>query len=107
MCPFCPASSTDPSLAWTDTSRTAGWRATRWTHETYMAWRRAAGLAIPMLFLVIGFRLECVNIDVLHTVDQGIDSHNIGSIMWYFAIIRCVFGGRTIFEKQIENLNGI
>lgn len=103
MCPFCRASSTDPTLAWSDTSPTAGWRATRWTHDTYLAWRRGAGLAIPMLFLVIGFRLECVNIDVLHTVDQGIASHIIGSIMWYLAVIRCVFGGRTINEK-VNNL---
>eukprot|EP00959_Pyramimonas_sp_CCMP1952_P233200 4873305-Pyramimonas_sp.AAC.1 len=61
MCPFCRASSVDMHRCWTNVAQDAGWRATRWTHETYIRHRLAAGLAIPVLFLVVlGLRLECV-----------------------------------------------
>ena len=57
---------------------------------------RVLGLAIPVLFMavvgVIGLRLECVTIDVLHAVDQGFASDVIGNILWYLACIRKVFG---------------
>ena len=71
-----------------------------WSHESYMTFLRTSGLAIPVLFTVaIGFRLECVMIDVLHTVDQGVASHVIGNVLWIFAIMRGVYGGSNQAEK--------
>ena len=82
MCWMCRASSNDPDLAWTEFSATAGWRDTMWSHESYMTFLRTSGLTIPVLFThLIGFRLDCVMIDVLHTVDQGVASHVIGNVL--------------------------
>ena len=47
----------------------------------------------------IGFRLSRVAIDVLHTVDQGVASHIIGSIFWYLAVVRTFVGGANQIEK--------
>jgi hypothetical protein len=96
MCPFCRASSADAARSWTDVSAEAGWRATKWVHEAYIAHRLAAGLAIPVLFAIcLGFRLECVTVDPLHSVDQGVASHIVGSVMWYCANVRKFFPGST------------
>ena len=100
MCFRCKASSTIQSVAWTDCGPRAGWRDTRWSHEGYLAFLRASGFAIPvLLMLVIGFRLECVAIDVLHTVDQGVASHIIGNILWHVGVVRAALGRGTIEEK--------
>ena len=56
-----------------------------------------------MLVGIVGLRLECVMVDVLHTVDQGIASHIIANICWLLAVVRGVFGGSTQQEK-IKNL---
>ena len=94
MCPFCRASSTDAGRLWTDFRREAGWRGTLFTHEGYLEHLRAAGLAVPALFRegvgAIGLRLDNVMVDILQTVDQGVASHKLGNILWYFAVIRCV-----------------
>ena len=96
MCFLCRASSTDEALRWVKLGPDAGWRKTKWTHETYLRYLRRAGLAIPpLLSLAIGLRLECVMIDVLHTVDQGVASHIIANILWVIAVVRCVLGGVT------------
>ena len=63
MCPFCRASSTIFGLLWSDFSRSAGWRSTIFSHESYMAYLQANGMAAPILFAaggVLGLRLECV-----------------------------------------------
>ena len=100
MCFLCRASSKIRALAWTNCGPEAGWRSTRWSHETYIEFLRGAGLAIPvLLWLVIGFRLECVMVDVLHTVDQGIASHIVGNVLWYMAVVKGVLGGETIATK--------
>ena len=76
----------------------------RWTHETYIADRRARGQGVPILFRdALGLRLECVMIDVLHCVDQGIASHLIGNVLWYLGVDRGVFGGRNQAEK-VKNM---
>ena len=94
-----------PHLMFTQCGPDAGWRGTKFTHESYLEYLRAAGLCIPILFaLVLGFRLECVMVDILHTMDQGISSHIVANVMWYFATIRNVFGGRNM-EEKISNLN--
>jgi hypothetical protein len=104
MCPFCRASSTIRHLAWTQVGEFAPWRGTLWDHTARMDFLRAAGLAIPILFLaLIGFRLECIHIDVLHTVDQGTASHIVGNTMWHMAVVKRCFGGTTQ-GQNIENL---
>ena len=107
MCWLCRASSVDRELAWTNFGPDAGWRRTRWTHASYLRFLRAAGLAIPaLLVLAVGFRLECVMVDVLHTVDLGVASHLIANVFWLIAVIRRVFGGTTQ-EAQIKKLHEI
>ena len=105
MCWLCRASSTNPALSWTQFGPGAGWRGTRWSHESYLAYLRAAALAIPVLLLaVIGFRLECVMIDTLHTVDQGVASDIIANVFWLIAEKRKCLGGANQ-EEQIAKLN--
>ena len=105
MCWLCRASSTARHLSWTDARPGAGWRATRWSHEAYIDFLRNAGIVIPVLLLcIVGFRLECVMVDTLHTVDLGVASHAIGNTMWHFAVKLRVFGGATQ-EAAIAALN--
>ena len=101
---MCQASSTDRERLWSDFNLNAAWRDTLWTHETYLDFLRASGLAIPILLaLVIGFRLENIMIGVLHTVDQGVSSHVIGNVLWITAVIKKAFGGTTPAEN-LQNL---
>ena len=102
---MCKASSTIPHLLWMHFGPDAGWRRTRWTHESYMEFLRAAGLMIPpLLLLVVGFRLECIMVDVLHCVDQGVASHLIGNVLWHVATRLKKFGGATQ-GAQVANLH--
>ena len=102
MCPFCRASNTIRGLLWSDFSLDAAWRNTIFDHESYMAYLHANGLAPPILFAaagVIGLRLECVMVDVLHTIDLGFASHIIGNVLWYFFVVCAVLGGTNIEAK--------
>ena len=103
MCSFCRASSVVPGRLWTDFSDDAGWWDTMWSHETYMAHLRHGGVSVPMMFRtvggVIGLRLECVMVDVLHTVDQGVASHVIGNIIWIYIVLRACLGGHTYADR--------
>ena len=58
---------------------------------------------MPALFRegvgAIGLRLDNVMADILHTVDQGVASHILGNILWYFAVIKMCFGGATHAER--------
>ena len=102
MCWLCRASSVDPTRSWTDCRPEAGWRETRWTHQTYMEHLRLHGRAVPILLGihgVIGLTLSCIMIDVLHSVDQGVSAHIIGNILWICAIVRTCFGGTNMIEK--------
>ena len=66
-----------------------------------MTYLRVAGLALPILFVaLIGFRLECIHIDVLHTTDQGVSSHIAGNVMWHIAVVKRCLGGTT----QAQNI---
>ena len=104
MCWLCRASSTIPELGWVRLGGDAGWRRTRWSHESYLRFLRRVGLMIPALLVAcIGFRLEGIMVDVLHTVDQGIASHIIANILWICAVVRQVFGGGKQ-EEQVKNL---
>ena len=49
-------------------------------------------------------RLENICIDVLHTVDLGINPHIIANIIWVFAVLRCCFGGST-YAERVEKVN--
>jgi len=62
-------------------------------------------MAIPALLIcIIGFRLECVAIDALHTVDLGVASHIVGNVFWLIAVKKKAFGGTTQ-DEQIKNLD--
>jgi hypothetical protein len=103
MCPFCRASATNRAHSWTDFGPDAWWRDTVWEHEDYIAYLRATGRALPVMFRpgvgVIGLRLSCVTVDILHTIDQGVGSHIIGNTIWYYAVLMAVFGGATYAER--------
>ena len=104
MCPFCRASPINHDRLWTDFSDEAGWRGTRWSHRTYMEHLRHHGMPIPMMFRqnggTLGLRLECVMVDVLHTVDLGISSHIIVNIIWIYFVLRNCLGGTTYAERM-------
>ena len=57
----------------------AGWRPTRRTHESYVAELIAKGKMLPILFAILGFRLELIMVDVLHCVDLGVACHILGN----------------------------
>ena len=96
MCWMCRASSTIPDLYFGRFGPGAGWRATRWSHEGYLEYLRGLGIAIPVLLIaLIGFRLECIMVDTLHTVDQGVASHILGNVFWYVAVRKRSLGGGT------------
>ena len=83
MCWLCCASGVAGALCFTNCDQYAPWRDTRRTDESFRAERAAAGQALPMLMLAcIGFRLSCITIDVLHTVDLGVTAHVIANIFW-------------------------
>jgi hypothetical protein len=91
---FVLASSNIRRLAWTNVHDTAPWRGTLWNHSERMSFLRAAGLALPILFVcLLGFRLECIHIDVLHTVDLGTNAHIVANVFWHIAVNKRVFGG--------------
>eukprot|EP00959_Pyramimonas_sp_CCMP1952_P387391 8118461-Pyramimonas_sp.AAC.1 len=53
----------------------------------YLRHLHVEGLAVPVLFAcLLGFRLECVMVDVLHTVDQGVANHIVASVIWLVAV---------------------
>lgn len=99
MCPFCRASSTDRTRPWTDFSMGAAWRGMCFTHESYLEYLGRNGFARPLLFSIIGFRLECVMVDPLHTVDLGLAQHIVANVIWYVAILLNAFGGATYAER--------
>ena len=100
MCWCCQASSTNRELTWTDSRPTAGWRATKFSHESYLAHLTRIRQAIPpLLQFARGFRHECIKIDVLHCVDLGITLHILGSIFILLAIERNIFGGANYADR--------
>jgi hypothetical protein len=83
MCWMCLASSVIAGLLYTDCSRQAGRRHTHFTHQSYLAYLADHNLVLPtLLALCIGFRLECILVDVLHAADLGMTAHIIGNILW-------------------------
>ena len=90
----------------TDCSIGAAWRATRRSHESYLAEIVAEGKPVPVLLdRVKGLRLDSIMIDVLHTVDQGVASHVIGNI-FFECISQRAFGGANQDENAslLQNL---
>ena len=105
MCFMCKASHTIPAFFWQDFSEDAGWRGTLWTHEMYKAHLEAIHAVAPVLFArCIGFRLECVMIDVLHTVDLGVAAHVIGNVLFIMCILRGCYGGAN-YQERAARLN--
>ena len=103
MCWMCDASSSGP-LAFSNCSHDAPWRATRHTHESYMAMLTAQGKPLPSLFAeVVGLRLECVSIDVLHACDLGFAAHVLGNVFFLCCRLKVFDPGNM--EKNIEGLD--
>ena len=71
-----------------DESTKASWRSSELKAEQF-----------PLSGEVKGLCLDCIMIDVLHTVDQGFASHIIGNIMW-----ECVAAHRWGLPTQAENV---
>ena len=81
MCWLCFASGLGDELGFTLCGPGAGWRSTMRSHESYIAELEAAGKQLPVLLArIIGMWLECVMIDVLHTLDLGVAAHVIGNV---------------------------
>ena len=80
MCWKCLAEGANCSeLKYSRFDRHAPWRVTRMTHELYLALYEASD--IPVIFAkVIGFRIENVMGDSLHTVELGIGCHILGNV---------------------------
>ena len=102
MCWKCLAVGQNASpLKYSRFDRLAPWRATRQTHESYLALRAID--AVPVLLAsVIGFRVELILIDVLHCVDLGVASHIVGNIFWLCIQLHVL--GPNIAES-LANLN--
>ena len=80
MCWMCGASAAGP-MTFADCSPAALWRATKRSHESYVAELDAKGKELPALFRhTIGLRLETIMVDVLHTCDLGFGAHLIGNV---------------------------
>ena len=83
--------------------RYAPWRVTRLTHEAFLR-LFLDPRDIPVIFAkVVGFRVEQVMGDSLHTVEMGVGSHILGNIFWE-AVTMHAFGETTI-EKNVKVLN--
>ena len=100
MCWLCLAVGDNMSpLRCTACSDTAPWRPTRTTHEQYM---RVTEIIAAWFKYCLGLRIECIMIDVLHTVDLGIAAHIIGNIFWDCVVLK-VWGGSTQ-ESNVQAL---
>ena len=92
MCPFCRASNVHETRLWYEVGPDAAWRHTLWSHETYMAHLSFNLLPVPSFFLpghgIIGLRLENAMVDILHTLDLGVTSSIVGSVMFVLACLR-------------------
>ncbi len=103
MCWMCGATGGDDAMRYTSAAPDAPWRASRKSHEAYVAEVAAIGNMLPMLLRVVrGFRTDCVKIDVLHCVDLGVASHILGNIFW-----ECILAhawGYTTFALNTQAL---
>ena len=97
MCFFCNASNSVPGLRWSDFSAEAGWRSTRRSHESYKAMLAHEGKPLPPLFKVKTLRMEGVQVDVLHAVDQGLASHCVANV--FIEVMRDSLVGTNWHEK--------
>ena len=85
----------------------APWRATRRTHEKFLAGLAAKGKDVaPMFKHTTGLRLECVMIDVLHTADLGVTAHILGNILWECVVAK-VWGEATQDANVAECMKAI
>ena len=101
MCWKCLAEGNDDSeLKYSRFDRYAPWRQTRMTHELYRMLHQG-GRELPVIFKkIIGFRIELIMGDCLHTVELGVGAHILGNIMWE-CVSKHVFGASTIGAKII------
>ena len=99
-CHLCGASRVDPTLSFKDFSRQALWRATKGTHEEYMASLPEP----PPLAKIHGSCLTRVHIDSMHSVDMGVTPCLLGGFIAHVAASRDgLFGGErgATFEARL------
>ena len=90
------------ALKYSRTDAGAPWRATRCSHATFLRWCRAEGAGIAAFFRYIeGLIIDCIMIDVLHTVDLGIFAHAMANVIWEVMSLN-IFG-----TTQEANAKGI
>lgn len=82
MCWLCRASNIDGRLCWTNFNSNAPWRGTAWSHESYLADLASRGADAPSLFNIVGLRVECVMVDILHCVDLGVAGQVVGNALY-------------------------
>lgn len=84
MCFLCLAMGAENHrLRYSRTDAGAPWRGTRVTHESFLAYVETHGLTLSGWFKwVLGLRVECLMIDVLHCVDLGVFAHVLGNIFF-------------------------
>ena len=107
MCWLCEASGMADRLRYSNHALDAPWRATRRTHEKFLAGLAAKGKDVAPIFKhTKGLRLECVMIDVLHTADLGVTAHILGNILWECVVAK-VWGEATQDGNVAECMKAI
>ena len=102
MCWLCSASSNARDLLWTNFNDNAKWRDALWTHEGYLASLGTKGVDVPNIFSIVGLRVECLMVDILHAVDLGLAQEDIiGNI--FHEILPSLGSNR---EKKLQALSG-
>ena len=103
MCWLCGAVG-DPNnaLKYSRTDARSPWRATRVSHQAFLRWCRAEGAGIGSFFMYVeGLIIDCIMIDVLHTVDLGIFAHAMANILWEVIALK-PFG--TTIEANVDGI---
>ena len=104
MCWLCMAVG-DPNsaLKYSRTDAGAPWRATRCSHQTFLRWCRAEGAGIGAFFRYMqGLIIDCIMIDVLHTVDLGVFAHACANIIWEVMSLKLWGATQEANAKEIK-----
>lgn len=98
ICWICLASTT-LNNPWTDVSPTAAWRTTQYTVDPWPA------LCTPAIMTIPGFKLEFVQVDLLHSYYLGL-ARSLAASAIYILVRRKVFQGRTM-ESRLHTASGL
>ena len=83
MCWLCRAG--NKVRSWRDFRQQAPWRGTILSHLDYLGEVGVGNL--PKVFLIQGFKLECVLIDAMHCIDLGVAAHILGNIFYEMSLL--------------------